>query len=56
MVEYGIAVPDTREWWRQLRKIPLELTRRVRPWRYSVGLNSCTILEPGTQIPDWERG
>ena len=55
-VKYGIAVPDTREWWNQLRKIPLELTTRLRLWRYSVGVNSCTSIEPGVGIPDWERG
>jgi hypothetical protein len=53
---YGIAVPDTREWWRQLAKIPLDLTKRLNLWRYSVGLNSCTSIEPGTGIPNWERG
>src|SRR5881394_30954 len=51
-VVYGIAVPDTREWWKQLQKIPLELTKRLQLWRYSVGVNSCTSIEPGTSIPD----
>ena len=55
-VVYGIAVPDTREWWRQLQKIPLELTKRLHLWRYSVGVDSCTSIEPGIGIPDWERG
>ncbi len=54
-IVYGIAVPDTREWWRQLQKIPLELTKRLRLWRYSVGVNSCTSIEPGMGIPDWGR-
>ncbi len=53
---YGIAVPNTREWWRQLEKIPLELTKRLHLWRYSVGVNSCTSIEPGIGIPDWGRG
>src|ERR1041385_5194875 len=55
-VRYGIAVPDTREWWHQLRKIPREVTKRLRLWRHSVGVNSCTSLEPGASIPDWSRG
>lgn len=55
-VSYGIAVPDTREWWNQLRKIPLQLTKRLKLWRYSVGVNSCTSIGPGTSIPDWSRG
>ena len=53
---YGIAVPDTRDWWRQLQKIPLELTKRLQLWRYSVGVNSCTSIEPGIGIPEWGRG
>ena len=55
-VVYGIAVPDTREWWKQLQKIPLELTKRLRLWGYSVGVNSCTRIEPGMGIPDRGRG
>ena len=55
-VAYGIAVPDVREWWRQLQKIPLELTKRLHLWRYSVGVNCCSCVEPGVGIPDWERG
>ncbi len=55
-VAYGIAVPDTREWVRQVRKIPTELTKRLRLWRYVVGLNSVTTIEPGMEIPDWGRG
>ena len=56
IVVYGIAVPDTREWWKQLQKIPLGLTKRLSLWRYSVGVNSCTSIEPGVGIPDWGRG
>jgi len=55
-VNYGIAVPDTREWWHQLRKIPLEVSKRLKVWRYSVGVSSCTSLEPGASIPHWSRG
>ncbi len=56
-VAYGIAVPDTREWVRQVRKIPTELTKRLRLWRYFVMTpNSMTIVEPGMEIPDWARG
>lgn len=55
-IVYGIAVPNTREWTQQLRKIPLEVTKRLRLWRYSVGVSSCTSIEPGVGIPDWERG
>jgi hypothetical protein len=55
-VGYGIAVPDTREWVRQVRKIPTDLTKRLHLWRYLVGLNSVSIAEPGTEIPDWGRG
>jgi hypothetical protein len=57
-VGYGIAVPDTREWRRQVRKIPTDLTKRLHLWMYFVGpgLNSVSIAEPGMEIPDWERG
>ncbi len=56
-VGYGIAVPDTREWVRQVRKIPTELTKRLRLWRYLImAPNSVTIVEPGMEIPDWARG
>ncbi len=56
-VGYGVAVPDTREWVRQVQKIPTELTKRLHLWRYFVmTLNSVTIVEPGMEIPDWARG
>ncbi len=55
-VGYGIAVPDTREWVRQVQKIPTEVTKRLHLWRYLVRLNSVTTVEPGTVIPDWGRG
>ncbi len=55
-VGYGIAVPDTREWVRQVQKIPTDLTKRIHLWRYLVGPNSVSIVEPGSVIPDWGRG
>lgn len=57
-VGYGIAVPDTREWRHQVRKIPTDLTKRLHLWRYLVGLSlkSMSIIEPGMEIPDWGRG
>jgi hypothetical protein len=56
-VGYGIAVPNTREWVRQVQKIPNDLTKRLHLWRYLVGpLTSVTAVEPGTEIPDWGRG
>src|SRR5438876_8905446 len=57
-VGYGIAVPDTREWVRQVRKIPTELTKRLNLSRYLVGLNSnsVTTIGPGEEIADWVRG
>ena len=55
-VGYGIAVPDTREWVRQVQKIPSDLNKRLHLWRYLVGLNSMSIAEPGEVIPDWGRG
>jgi len=55
-VGYGIAVPDTREWVRQVRKIPTDLTKRLHLSRYLVGLNSVTRIEPGEEIADLGRG
>jgi hypothetical protein len=55
-VGYGIAVPDTREWVRQVRKIPTDLSKRLHLSRYLVGLNSVTTVEPGEEISDWGRG
>jgi hypothetical protein len=55
-VWYGIAVPDTTEWRRQVRKIPTDLTKRIQLWRYLVGLDGVSITEPGMEIPDWGRG
>jgi hypothetical protein len=56
-VGYGIAVPDTREWVHQVRKIPTDLTNRLHLWRYFVGPgSSVTTVGPGESIPDWGRG
>lgn len=55
-VGYGIAVPNTREWIAQLRKIPVEVTSRLSLTRYLIGPNSATTIEPGLPIPDWSRG
>ena len=56
-VGYGIAVPDTREWVMQVKKIPTEVTTRLHLWRYLVkSTNSVTIIEPGAEMPDWARG
>jgi len=54
-VAYGIAVPDTRDWVKQLRKIPDELTERIRLWRYLLRPNAATSVEPGIGVPKWER-
>ncbi len=53
---YGIAVPGTREWVNQIRKIPNEVTARLQLWRYLVRRDAVTTIEPGMGIPDWGRG
>ncbi len=53
---FGIAVPDTRKWWQQLQKIPVEVTNRLRLWRYVVRENACTNIEPRVGIAEWGRG
>ena len=55
-VGYGLAVPDSREWVKQMRKIPSEVTTLLRLERYLIGQNQATSIEPGAEIPDWSRG
>jgi hypothetical protein len=55
-VRYGLAVPDTRQWWHQLLKIPTEVRTRLQLELYVVGQNGATSIEPGAPLPDWERG
>ena len=47
-VRYGLAVPDTRAWASQLRKIPPELTGRLNLELYLVSPTGVTTLAPGT--------
>jgi hypothetical protein len=56
-VRYGVAVPDTREWWHQLRKIPAEVRGRLNLELYTVSAKGVggTTVRPGEVIPDWER-
>lgn len=53
---YGIAVPDSREWVRQLQKIPEEVTKQLRIYQYLIGPGRATILDPGDPVPNWGRG
>jgi hypothetical protein len=53
---YGLAVPDTREWWKQLRKIPPAVTGRLNLYLYSVGEGGVTVHRPGEEIAVWGRG
>lgn len=52
---YGLAVPDTREWWKQLRKIPPAVTARLNLYLYSVGEGGVTVHRPGEEIAVWRR-
>ena len=54
-VRYGLAVPDSPEWIRQLRKLPPSITRKLSLDLYAVGENTVQIFEGGTAIPDWSR-
>ena len=41
----------------QVKKIPTEVSTRLHLWRYLVkSPNSVTIIEPGSEMPDWARG
>jgi hypothetical protein len=55
-VRYGIATPDTREWVRQLRKIPVEVAKKLNLELYLIAAHGVTIVEPGISLPNWERG
>jgi hypothetical protein len=55
-VRFGLAVPDTPEWTRQLRKIPPEITKRLVLDLYLVGENGVTTVWAGETIPNWARG
>ncbi len=52
---YGLAVPDTREWGKQLRKIPPAVTARLNLYLYSVGEGGVTVHRPGEEIAMWGR-
>lgn len=54
-IAYGLAVPDTREWWEQLRKIPPAVTARLNLYLYSVGERGVTVHTPGEKIAVWGR-
>ena len=54
-IAYGLAVPDTREWWKQLRKIPPAVTARLNLYLYSVGEGGVTVHRPGEEIAVWGR-
>ena len=55
-ISYGLAVPNTREWWRQIRKIPPAVTARLNLHLYSVGQDGVTVHRPGEEVVLWERG
>ena len=55
-IAYGLAVPDAREWWKQLRKIPPAVTDRLNLYLYSVGEGGVTVHRPGEEVAVLERG
>jgi hypothetical protein len=55
-LSYGLAVPDTRQWWKQLRKIPPVVTARLNLHLYSVGHGGITVHRPGEEVFIWDRG
>jgi len=55
-MSYGLAVPDSREWWRQLRKIPPAVTARLNLHLYSVGRHGVTVHKPGEELVLLQRG
>jgi hypothetical protein len=55
-VRYGLAVPDTPQWLRQLRKLPPGITKRLTLDLYVVAENHVTCVWAGESFPDWARG
>jgi len=55
-VRYGVAVPDSREWVRQLRKIPEVVAVRLNLDLYLVASHGVTTVGAGNTLPNWERG
>lgn len=55
-MSYGLAVPDTREWWKQIHKIPPAVTKSLNLYLYSVNEGGgVTIHRPGEEVFTWER-
>jgi hypothetical protein len=51
-VRYGLAVPDTRQWRSQLRKIPKELRERLNLDLYAVRDGALTHYQPREEVFD----
>jgi hypothetical protein len=56
LIRFGLAVPDTPQWTRQLRKIPPGITKRLVLDLYLVAENHVTTVWAGETIPNWARG
>lgn len=50
-IRYGIAVPDTQLWRRQLAKIPRAVRKRLRLELVFVSPRSVTVVKPGEPLP-----
>ena len=55
-IRYGLAVPDTPSWVRQLRKIPPEVTKRLLVDLYLVAENHISLVRAGESLPNFARG
>ena len=49
---YGLAVPHTRPWRLQLRKIPVEVRQKLNLELYTVGIGSLTHYSAGEEVLD----
>ena len=52
---YGLAVPDSRQWLAQLRKIPPQATARLHLELYAVRPGGVTVYQPGEEIAQLGR-
>jgi hypothetical protein len=55
-MRHGIAVPDRREWRKQLAKIPQQVRQRLSLDLYMVRPGGVTLLSPDDEMVEWDRG
>ena len=55
-IRYGLAVPATPPWTRQVQKVPPAIARKLALDLYLVAEHGVTCVRAGESIPRWARG